>query len=92
MNAYYFLLTEIGGWHVGCQNERQYAFFVNFALGAGLVDYRWHYAPAIPEGVQAYELTDKGIDAIRHAFGIDAADGAARCRAWYRERTSIAGW
>jgi hypothetical protein len=85
-----YLLREVGGWHVGSARHREAAGAVGHALRERLVGYRVHHAPAFPEGVSAFELTDKGIDLVRKHAGEAAAHHAAEGRRWYRERTAHA--
>ena len=82
------VLSEVGGWHVGCQNDVESADLVCIARARGYVTERMHYAPAIPEGVAAYELTDAGIEAVRELCGEENAMYAERVRSWYRENAT----
>ena len=84
------MLGEIGSWHVGCKNEEWSGGAVGFAVDQGWVTTRKHYAPAIPDGVDAYELTDQGIEVYRWAYGSHAAARAEASREWYRR--SAAAW
>lgn len=80
------VLSKIGGWHVGCQNDVENAGLVRLARERGYITQRTHYAPAIPEGVAAYELTDVGIEAVRTLCGEEVATHAERVRSWYRAK------
>jgi hypothetical protein len=77
------VLSEIGNWHIGSNNHHWSKLAVDYLLKEGLVSYRTHYAPAIPQGSQAFEVTDRGLDKLR-AWGWDA-EAAARSRQWYRD-------
>lgn len=81
-----FMLTEIGGWHVGCVSHCEATEAVDYARNCGYVTIRMHYAPAIPEGVEAFEVTDAGIAELRRLRGDKAAEDALMVRGWYRER------
>lgn len=79
------MLTEIGGWHVGCYNDQGARAAVEYAIAQGWVGMRMHFAPAIPEGVQAYELTDEGLAHVRRTLGEKAFQRAGSMRKWYRD-------
>lgn len=81
-----YMLTCIGGWHVGCENDHEARPAVEYAIGQGWVGTRMHYAPAFPEGVLAYELTDEGLDWILRKQGLSAFNDASRMRKWYRDQ------
>lgn len=81
-----YLLTEIGGWHVGCHNDCAARKAVEYAIGQGWVGTRIHFAPAIPEGALAYELTDEGLAYIRRTLGEKSFQAAGKARKWYRDR------
>lgn len=80
------LLTQIGGWHVGCCNDVETRPAVEYAIARGWVSTRTHYAPAFPEGVRAYELTDEGLAYIRRVLGEREFKRAGIARKWYRDR------
>src|SRR4051794_39638555 len=82
------MLEEIGGWHVGCYNDRQARQAVEFVVARGYVTTRKHYAPIFPEGVDAYEITDAGLEALRKSYGAKAAADAKKTRTWYRRNSS----
>lgn len=81
-----YMLTEIGGWHVGCYNDVEAREAVEYAKDQGWVGTRMHYAPAIPEGALAYELTDEGLAYIRRVCGEKSFRAAGNARKWYRDR------
>lgn len=84
-----YLLTEVGGWHVGCQNDREDREAVRYGIQHGLIGTRRHYAEAWPDGVDAYELTDAGLDYVAQRCGLKAFDTAKRVREWYRDQERI---
>lgn len=83
-----FMLSQIGGWHVGCYNHREAAAAVDYAIERKLVTTRTHYAPAIPEGSEAFELTEAGVAECRRLWGDRLADQALETRKWYRDHTA----
>lgn len=83
-----YMLLQIGGWQLGCQNARECAGAVMYAIEAGFVGFRTHYAKDLPKGIEAYEVTDKGIEQIRRSYGNKSADGAIQRRQWYRDNTA----
>lgn len=83
------LLSEMGGWHVGCENEHRYAGAVDHALAAGYLSYRQHWIPLDSTVVQAYELTDAGLAKVRELCGKRIATSAEKRRTWYREKAAL---
>lgn len=81
-----YLLTEVGGWHIGCQNDRDARDAVQYGIDCGLIGTRRHYAPAWPQGVDAYELTDAGLIYVAQKCGLKAYENSNRVREWYRAR------
>lgn len=79
-----WVLSSIGGWHVGCQNEVENIDAVSYAKDHGFVTIRIHYAPAIPDGSIAYELTDAGFDELAKMSDLETVERALRARRWYR--------
>lgn len=84
-----FMLTEIGGWHVDCYNDREARKAVEYAKEQGWVGRRTHYAEAFPEGSPAYELTDAGLDRVRKVYGETGYAAAHKQRQWYRDRAHL---
>lgn len=80
-----FMLTEIGGWAVGCYNDRYARQAVQYALDQKWVGYRTHYTPD-GDTWPAYELTDEGLDRVRAIFGQAPYNEQVRKRQWYRDR------
>lgn len=78
------MLTMIGGWHVSCPADLEAKDAVDYAMRRGWVRTRVHFAPAIPDGSLAYELTDAGLDHLAVTRGERARLIAERVRAWYR--------
>jgi hypothetical protein len=80
------VLSSIGSWWVGCEYDQESREAVLKAERMGLVGRRTHYAPATPEGVEAYELTDAGLDYVVAHRGPKDGAYAAAMRQWYRDR------
>lgn len=78
-----WMLRAIGGWHVGCEIEREHIVGVQHAIDQGWLTKRIHYAPIIPEGAEAWELTDSGLEQLRR-WDERSAGGADQMRNWYR--------
>ncbi len=83
-----YLMTEIGGWWVGCVAACEKAAAVTEADRRGFLGRRMHYAPAVPEGVEAHELTDAGIHFLAEHAGISTARAAIAQRQWYRDHSA----
>lgn len=83
---FHHLMTEVAGWHVGCEHDREDREAVQYGVTQGLIGLRRHYAPAFPDGVDAYELTDAGLDYLAKNKGLKQFYLASRVREWYRER------
>lgn len=82
------LLSEMGSWHVGCANQMRYEAAVDLADSNGWLQKRRHYAPMIPEGVDAWELTDKGLAQVGILCGPSVRAQAEKTRQWYRDNSS----
>ena len=80
------ILLDIGGWHVGCENAVEAAGAVELVIHNGWVTHRKHYARAYPEGVDAYEVTDTGLDKIVE-WGGDPKE-PIKMREWYRANSA----
>lgn len=80
------LLSEIGGWHVGCQNHEETAEAVALCEAKGWIGRRVHYAPVFPDGVAAFEITETGLKQLE-AWGRDAKK-VAEVRKWYRDNSA----
>lgn len=78
-----YMLRQIGGWHVGSQAAMEAGPAVLHALNERWVTTRIHRAPAFPDGVEAYELTDAGLEQLRK-WDARMAGGADQMRNWYR--------
>lgn len=82
-----WLITSVGGWHVGCQNDhREAREAVQYGIDQGLIGTRRHYAEAFPEGSECYELTDKGLAYVAKVLGRKSFEAAHKMREWYRDR------
>lgn len=81
------LLTQIGGWGVGCYNQGQAERAVNFAVEQKWVGLRVHHAEAYPpHGVLCFELTDLGLRYLWLVGGPLVYQAAVRMRKWYQDR------
>lgn len=81
------LLTQIGGWGVGCYNQGQAEAAVNFAVERGWVTIRVHHAAAYPShGVLCFELTDAAMSYLERIGGPRVRIKALQMRQWYRDR------
>ena len=79
------MLRSIGGWWVGCSNDREHIVAVQQAIDAGWLQKRVHYAPAYPEGSECWELTDSGLKYLGKIAGPECEEGADKMRNWYRD-------
>lgn len=79
-----WVLCYAGGWHVGSQTAEEHIVEIEEATARGWLTTRVHYAPIIPEGVAAYELTDAGLEHLRVTAGHVAALDASTMRDRYR--------
>lgn len=82
------MLQSIGGWMVGCPAHNEAIQAVNYAKDHGYITTRIHYAPVIPEGREAFEVTDLGIEKLRQWWGPKVAEDAAKQRQWYRDNAA----
>lgn len=87
-----WMLSEIGGWHVESIETVSNTDAIFYAGDKGLIEIRMHYAEKYPEGVKAYELTDKGILVLERLAGEDVAAEAHRKRQFYRDNTRLLNW
>lgn len=81
-----YFLRNVGSWWVGCQNERENIVAVQVAIDKGWIQKRVHFAPAFPDGVECWELTDDGLAYLDRIASRGTAGGADKMRNWYRER------
>jgi hypothetical protein len=79
-----FVLSVVGNWEVGCSNHQQAADAVAYAEDRGYISRRFHSDAARPSGVQAFELTNAGLDELRRLRGDAYAEKALAMREWYR--------
>jgi len=79
------VLTNAGGWAVGCYCDRDNREEVRYAVAMKWLGTREHFAPAIPEGMIFYELTDAGIEKIGEIYDAKAVESARKGRQWYRD-------
>ncbi|TXH57554.1 MAG: hypothetical protein E6Q97_04250 [Desulfurellales bacterium] len=82
------MLVEITGWQLGCDNAAKRARDIIAAINDGLVGFRTHFAKAFPDGVEFYEITDKGLAYVRERCGDEAAEWASDNREFYRKNAS----
>lgn len=83
-----YMLLDVAGWHVGCYNDLAAREAMEYGIEQGYIGTRAHYAEAFPEGSQAYELTDKGLDYIARTWGLETRTEQVRLRQWYRDYSS----
>ena len=82
------LLADMGGWQVGCDNERRYTGALDHAMAKGYVTHGQHWAPDLGKLIPAYELTDEGIEQVRKLCGKKTAAHTEKNRTFYRERVA----
>jgi len=82
-----YVLSQVGSWHVSSLRALDYKTQVNYALAKGWVQIRTHYAPAFKTGVNAFELTDEGLEALKR-MEPSSYHQAAASRQWYQDNTS----
>lgn len=82
------MLTEIGGWAVGCYNDQYARAAVDYAIERGWVGERTHYTPN-GETWPAYELTDAGLDEVGKRSGDASRQEQIKKRQWYRDRVPV---
>ncbi len=80
------MLRCIGGWQVGCEHHIKALEAVSHADKQGWLGRRTHYAPAMPEGVEAFQLTDSGLETLK-AWGGNA-EAAREMRDWFQSRSA----
>jgi len=80
------VLADIGGWQVGCENAIEVLQAVTYVFHAGWITHRTHYSAICPEGIEAYEVTDAGMEKIEEWGGDVSA--AIKKREWYRANSS----
>lgn len=57
-----------------------------------LITIRRHYADRYPAGIQAFEITDKGLDVVAEMLGEELAQETLRQRTWYQQNSSYDAW
>lgn len=82
------LLSSFSTWHCGCENEKRLATYVYGAYAGGYLTKRKHYAQAFPEGIDAWELTDKALILIGLHIGFEDEKSVRAVRQWYRDHSS----
>lgn len=80
------MLRDVGGWWVGCDAELENVAAVRHAVDLGWIRKRVHYAPAVPEGVESWELSDLGLHYLGEISGPESKERAERSRDQRRRR------
>jgi len=76
------MLRSINGWHVNSICHADAVDAVKYVERHGWVGRRTHYSRMQPKGVEAFEITDAGLDQLA-AWGGDE-EGARKSRNFYR--------
>lgn len=87
-----YLLEHVGTWHLYSQETMQHGQGIAMLGDKELIQFRTHFADMYPNGIQAYELSEKGLDTLEALAGQEAADEAVEQREFYRKETSREGW
>lgn len=58
----------------------------------GMITVRRHYADEYPNGINAFEITENGLDLLEDLVGLELTDEALQQRTWYRENSSYEAW
>lgn len=82
------LLSEVGGWECGCQNQVRYANYIALMTLGDYITTRVHFSSVCKEGALAWEITDKGLQLYAQHFGLDAMKRVEKVRKFYRDNSS----
>lgn len=86
------MLANIGDELVDSPNTRAHLHAILWAGDKGYITIRKHFADKFPTGVNAYEITEKGLDYLEEIAGDKVADYALTQREWHRRETTLDGW
>jgi len=82
------LLAQIGTWPPGAEQVAEHFTAVQYALDEGLIVVRKHYDAAHPDGANAFEVTDAGLDKLKELHGDEMAQEASRIREFHRNEST----
>lgn len=86
------LLIDVGRWHLYSVETLEHREALEVLGDADLIQMRKHYAKAFPDGVDAYELTEKGLEKLEELAGQQFADEACNNREHYRTCCTATTW
>lgn len=86
------LLIDVGRWHLFSVETLEHREALEVMADANLVQIRMHYAKKFPEGIQAYELTETGVEKLEELAGAGFADEAVENREHYRKCCTKDTW
>jgi hypothetical protein len=78
------LLIDVGRWHLYSVETLEHREALEVLGDAYLIQMRKHYAKRYPDGVDAYELTEAGLEKLEELAGMKFADEACENREHYR--------
>lgn len=86
------LLTQVTRVHVDNPDSWPHHPAIYHCADKGWITIRQHFAEKFPQGVNAYEITDTGLEVLEEYGGTDAALEALDDRTFYRTNTSQEAW
>lgn len=86
------LLIDVGRWHLYSVETLEHREALEVLGDAYLIQMRKHYAKRFPDGVDAYELTEAGVEKLEELAGPKFADEAVENREHYRNCCTAATW
>lgn len=99
------LLIDVGRWHVYSAETLEHRTAIEVMADANWISIRDHYGEMFPDGIRAYELTERGLDKLeemcdraaakagaKKGFGAKMADQALEDRDFYREHAAKDTW
>lgn len=86
------LLIDVGRWHLYSAETLEHREALEVLGDAGLMRMRKHYAKAFPDGIDAYELTDAGLDKLEELTNQKFADEALENRIHYQTCCTETTW
>lgn len=82
------LLSDVGGWQCGCDNERRFANHISTMLLNDCITTRMHYCQVDKEGTRAWEITDKGLAVYEKHMDAESRKRVENVRKFYRDNSS----